>query len=128
MSEIVNSANEDDVITCITNRLSKSNENLAKGMYYVSDINIHYELFNDLWEENGSKLEHTKMPIAGVFMLFHKSVWNKVKFVENSIQFDYIFTEDVRKEGFKTKVATGLYIFHLYRWGRNVNDIRHLEK
>lgn len=128
VKEIVDHASKKDVITCVTNRLNNLNQNLVDGMYNEPDINKHFEVYNRLWDEHGNSLEGTKMPIAGVFMLFHKSVWDKVKFVENSIQFDSLFTEEVKRKGFNTKVAKGLYIFHLYRWGKSVNDIKHLTK
>lgn len=128
VKSVVESASENDVITCRTNRLHLSNRNLVANMYHEPDINKHKETFDKLWNIYGNTLELTEMPIAGVFMLFHKSVWEKAPFNENSIRFDSEFTEAVRNLGFQTKVAKGLYIFHLYRWGRDVNDIRHLQK
>ena len=128
VQEIVERADKDMIITCRTNRLAKSNKNLVPGMYEEGDINKHREVYHSLWEEHGAELEPTDQPIAGVFMLFHKSVWEQVKFREYSIQFDMQFTQDCKKAGFKPMVATGLYIFHLYRWGKNVMDISHLRK
>lgn len=128
VKEIVNSAEITQVITCATNRLRKDNTNVIHELYDESDINVHYDKFNELWRTYGSKLERTKEPIAGVFMLFHKSVWKKVKFIEDAINFDSLFTTMCRQNGFTTHVAKGLYIFHLYRWGRNVADISHLIK
>lgn len=128
VSRIVDGADKTDVVTCVTNRLHPSNENLVPGLYDEPDINVHLEKYTDVWCEHGANLTPTNMPIAGVFMLFHKSVWDQVKFVENSIHFDSVFTRDVKNAGFKTYVAKGLYIFHLYRWGKNINDISHLQK
>lgn len=128
VKRIIDGAKETNVITCATNRLHPSNENLVKGVYDESDIDVHKGVYEYLWKKHGANIEHTNMPIAGVFMLFHKFVWDEVKFKENSIHFDSIFTNEVRKKGFITYVAKGLYIFHLYRWGKNVNNINHLIK
>ena len=128
VKEIIDGADKTMVITCATNRLRKDNTNVIHALYNVSDINIHLKEFERLWGLYGAKIERTREPIAGVCMIFHKSVWEKVKFVENAINFDGLFTVMCRKEGFTTWVARGLYIFHLYRWGRDVSDISHLIK
>ena len=128
VKEIVDNAQEDYIITCRTNRLRKDNTNVLMNFYEDSDIWNHYYKFNELWECFGAELEPTKEPIAGVFMLFHKSAWEKVKFVENAINFDRLFTDMCKREGFKPYLAKGLYIFHLYRWGKDVADISHLIK
>lgn len=128
VKDIVENAQEDYIITCKTNRLRKDNTNVLLDFYDDSDVWTHYYIFKDLWEHFGAELEPTNEPIAGVFMLFHKSVWNEVKFVESAINFDRLFTHDCKKKGFKPHVAKGLYMFHLYRWGRDVSDVSHLIK
>ena len=128
VKEIVDKADEKWLITCKTNRLRKDNTNVYMNYYNETDINAHFHLFNDLWATYGSELAITKEPIAGVFMLFHKSAWNEVQFVENAINFDRLFTDQLKRKGFKTYVANGLYIFHLYRWNRKEGDISHLIK
>lgn len=128
VKEIVDNAQENYIITCKTNRLRKDNTNVIMDVYDESDINVHFDLFNELWETYGAEIEPTKEPIAGVFMLFHKSAWNEVKFVENAINFDRLFTDQLKRKGFIPHVAKGLYIFHLYRWGRDPADTSHLIK
>lgn len=113
--EITDKADISQVITCMTNRLRKDNKNVIQALYEESDIKVHIAKFNELWERYGTTIERTKEPIAGMCMIFHRSVWDKVKF-KNTLNFDNHFTTDVRKEGFTTHVAKGLYIFHLYKW------------
>lgn len=126
VKEITDNADQSQVITAVTNRLRSDNENIIEGLYNEADINVHHEIFNLLWEKHGAKLERTKMPIAGMLMLFHKSVWDQVKFTENAINYDSLFTHHCKQAGFTTHVAKGLYVFHLYRWGRDVGCIDHL--
>lgn len=128
VKEIVENAQEDWIITCMTNRLRQDNTNVIMELYDESDVWVHFYKFKDLWDEFGAELEPTKEPIAGVFMLFHKSAWEEVRFIENAINFDRLFTDMCKKKGYKPHVAKGLYIFHLYRWGRDVADISHLVK
>lgn len=128
VKDIVDNAKETQVITCLTNRLRKDNLNVVLELFDEHDINKHNVFYNKTWSTHKNSLEVTKMPIAGVFMLFHKSVWDKVKFRENEISFDSSFTSECLNAGFTTHVAKGLYIFHLYRWGKDIKDISHLRK
>jgi len=116
LKEITDKADKSQVITCMVNRLRKDNLNVVHELYDESDISIHKKKFDELWGLWETTLQRTKMPIAGVCMVFHKSVWNKVKFRENESNFDNHFTTDVKQAGFTTHVAKGLYIFHLYKW------------
>ena len=104
------------LITCKTNRLRTDNTNVLSDLYDESDVSIHYKKYNELWATYGTQTKRTKEAIAGMFMLFHKSLWDKVKFREYEPNFDNYFTTDCRKAGFTTHVANGLYIFHLYKW------------
>ena len=52
-------------------------------------------------------------------MLFPKSVWEKVGGLkEKSVHVDIEFTNAVRKKGGKVGIAQGLYVLHMYRWGK----------
>ena len=128
VKKITENAQETFVITCVTNRLREDNTNVVHSLYNEADINVHFKKFNELWALYGDRIDKTREPIAGVCMIFHKSVWEKVKFVENAINFDSLFTTHCKTAGFLPCVAKGLYIFHLYRWGRDVADISHLIK
>jgi len=113
---IIKNSNKDMLITCKTNRLRKDNTNVLLELYNENDISIHKKKYKELWKTYGTETQRTKEAIPGMFMLFHKSLWDKVKFKENEPNFDNHFTVDVRQAGFTTHVAKGLYIFHLYKW------------
>lgn len=106
------------IIGCMTNRL-RAPYQLYQGKF-SNDPNIenHIKIANELWEQNGTKV--TDVPIvAGMCMIFHKSVWEQIKFTENSIFFDKEFCNMARQKGMKIGVARGVYLFHLYRWGQS---------
>lgn len=126
VKEITDNAMITQVITCRTNRIRADNENIIHGLNDESDIGVHLKVFDALWEEHGAKLDSTRMPIVGMCMIFHSSVWEKVKFIEEAINFDSLFTTHCKQAGFTTHVAKGLYIFHLYRWGKEVGCVDHL--
>ena len=90
-----------------------------------ADINKHLEIGRWRRDKHGSEviLSHGNSGVAGTFMLFRKKTWKEVGgFKEGGIcidgkMLDYIFCMDVKLTGKRMGVATGLYIFHLYRWG-----------
>lgn len=129
VDQIINVSNENMLITCMTNRLRKANKCVVPGMYDEERISKHMEKYNALWDRYGTFLDNINV-VPGMFMLFHKSLWEKVKFREDTIKFDTLFTMDARAKGMQIKVAKGLYIFHLYRWGKDdpENYIEHLLK
>lgn len=129
VKQIIETIDEDTLFTCMTNRLRKNNKQVLTHLFDETDINVHLNEFERLWSLNGVKMTDTDT-IAGVLMVFHKKVWEKVKFVENAPNFDRIFSGQCRNAGFKTKLALGLYIFHLYRWGKHdpENYVAHLIK
>lgn len=129
VKELVNAADKNCVITCKTNRLRKQNKCVHLPLYDNVNIDHHYAFYNKLWERYGTEFEPTNN-IPGMFMLFHKSVWEKVKFVENDIRFDMLFTHEARRKGYKILLSKGLYIFHLYRWGETEPEkyLQHLIK
>lgn len=123
-------ANPDyDLIGCMTNRLSVK-EQLSSGILVGEDMPISNLIrhSNDLWFNEGVKVKSANL-VAGLCMIFPKSVWEKVGgFPENDITFDRVFCSKVLKSGGKIGIAKGLYIFHLYRWGseKPQNSINHL--
>ena len=125
---IIGTIDENVVFTCMTNRLRRNNPQVVKECFDESDIDKHFNYFNNVWDVYGTKLVDTET-IAGVCMVFHKKVWEKVKFA-NCVTFDRVFSHQARQAGFKTKLALGLYIFHLYRWGKPdpENNIEHLNR
>lgn len=123
---IVEQNKDYSLIGCMTNRLGTKDQ-LAPGMMDEENMTKHKQVFLDLFSLIVSPVSHV---LAGVFMLFPKSVWVKVGgFKEQSIHFDQQFTTDVRRKGGKVGLAKGLYVFHLYRWGKSDprSSISHLK-
>ncbi len=113
--------NEFGLIGCVTNRLGRSIQRIGE-MNNDHDILNHYKIANEIKENNYGIVEDItdKKFIAGLFMLFPKSVWKECKFVENSISFDDSFSKLVRSKGYKLGLMKGLYVYHLYRgWSDN---------
>ena len=125
--EIVRKSEKNYLITCKTNRLRKSNKTVVSNYFENDSVRDHLELNEQLWKENGTNLEPYNLA-AGVCMIFHKSMWEKVKFEENTVVFDRLFSRDFINNGGKIFIAKGLYLFHLYRYGKKdpENNISHL--
>lgn len=111
-------ANPDfDIIGCMTNRLRAAYQLAAGQFSNDADISNHIEIANKLWDNHNTLV--TDVPgVAGMCMIFHKYVWEQIKFEENSIFFDKSFCDKARRLGMKVGVAKGVYMFHLYRWGQ----------
>lgn len=120
-----------DLIGCLTNRLGRPIQR-HKGVF-SNDFNVknHYDIAVDLASRNWGEVDDiTKAKyVAGMFMLFRKSLWNKIKFKENVSNFDDLFSTEVVKSGGKLGLMKGLYMFHCYRiWSDNPKgDREHLK-
>ncbi len=70
--------------------------------------------------------------IAGFFMLFKKSYWEKSPFIDeiydaNGNLFDYCFCRHAQKNNLPIRVIKGVYVFHAYRLLKeNYKDTSHL--
>lgn len=117
-----------DLIGCRTNRL-RGKHQCCQSMFNEANIDIHVKYAEICNNEHFLYIAHTHQPIAGMFMLFRKSLWDRIKFNETAMRFtDKKFSAAVMANGGKLGVAQGLYLFHLYRWGSNnpYTDIEHL--
>jgi hypothetical protein len=125
--ELIKNRGYYDIIGCMTNRL-RDEKQLHNGKFSEeTDILKHKEIAALRWSKFAYKITSAQS-IAGMFMIFHKSTWEKIKFKENSLRFDIIFCIDAAKKDFKIGIAQGLYVFHMYRLGSKdpYNDIKHL--
>lgn len=105
-----------DVITCMTNRIANE-AHCVPNMFDEDSILKHMFTALDLQITYGSQCIDTDVA-PGLLMIFHKSIWHKHKFKENSIIFDRLFSNSVIKAGGKIGLAKGLYLLHLYRYGK----------
>ena len=124
-----------DLFTCQTNRLGNPERCYNNGsMAQDSDILNHIKIARKLEREHGHECVEVKDRIvAGMFMLFHKSVWDDNKFDDHPIictinnhmsSFDVRWTRKIKGS---MKKILGLYCFHTYRLDKKPNDTKHLE-
>lgn len=127
IEEIIKANPQFAVIGCVTNRL-RGGAQVIEGMFDESDISVHMQTATELQEAKRTEVVGA-MGVAGLCMIFHKSVWNKVKFQERTIKFDSMFCSNVAGLGMRIGIATGLYLFHLYRFGKDDprNYTKHLQ-
>lgn len=112
---------EFDLIGCMTNRLGLVYQ-LHNGKI-SDDFNMvnHRKIGKQRFEKYGSDVSETSEYIAGLFMLFPKSVWSKIGgFPEGGVRIrgsfiDWHFSKAVRDAGLRTGIAKGIYLIHLYR-------------
>lgn len=127
IEEIILANPEYDLITCMTNRIGNVFHTVP-NMFDVEEISKHINLanhMNDFWK---AKVTETNI-CPGMLMIFHKSLWNEIKFHECTIFFDKRFSETALRKGKKIGIAKGLYLLHLYRWGQEKpkDYIKHLQ-
>ena len=118
---------EYDVIGCMTNRIGLAYQMPNKVMSEDTDVRNHMNLAFELESTKYAEVVKSPSYVAGHFILFSKKAWNEHKFEEGSILIkkninkkveigfvDYWFTNYFFKKK-RVGIATGLYIFHLYR-------------
>lgn len=118
------------LIGCLTNRLGRSIQRHNGVFSNDHDMRRHYQIACELKDSNWSEVKDITSQgyVAGMFMLFPKSTWNRVKFVENTATFDDQFSREVLRKRGRLGLMTGLYVYHLYRiWSDSpVGDKKHL--
>lgn len=116
IKEIIESNPGYHIIGCMTNRLAVPQQ-LVPEMFNESDIGKHIEMAIQL-QQYRTEVVKSNMA-AGLCLVFHKSIWQKCKFKENTVIFDRLFCMQAKRLGYNIGIAKGLYLFHLYRWGQN---------
>lgn len=118
---------EYSLFTALTNRVGV-HLHCVTGMFNEDSILAHQNKAQELMERFDTEIMETGIA-PGLFMLFHKSTWEQVRgFPEHSITFDRDFSARVKNRGMRIALCKGLYVFHLYRYGKNIKDISHLMK
>ena len=82
------------------------------------DIRVHVAIAEQREADHWAQIKPCMGPVAGMFMLFRKSLWNQVRFRSGTIYFDKRFCSEVQRRGARLGIAQGLYLFHLYRFGK----------
>lgn len=115
-----------DILGPLTNRLG-SNTQLVRDAFDKTDIMYHLNLATDLSAAYWGETLPTNETLAAFCLCFRVSTWKSLGgFQENSLQFDWMFSEMAKKMGFKLGIMTGIYMLHLYRMGRSKDDYSHL--
>ena len=128
IQDVVNSNPAIELFGCMTNRLNVA-EQVVPGMFIETDISRHIATAKRLHSENYGKHKRTRGIIAGLFMLFRVSTWQRVGgFYEPPAPFGYKFDSFFSQKIEKKAILTGVYMFHLYRWGTNdpKSEVKHL--
>lgn len=107
-----------DLIGCRTNRL-RSPFQAIEGAFDQDSLFFHLELAKKLESEYYGVIDELPSPnvVAGMFMLFRKELWLEFPFPERTIQFDMVYSNQLREAGKSLGIAQGLYLLHLYRYG-----------
>lgn len=109
-----------DLLGCMTNRIGSAHQRHNGVMSEDHNILNHIEIASKLHNEKYGEVKEIKQGVAGFLMLFRKSVWDVVKFEENTKHFDTMFCKAVRKNGGKLGLMTGVYVYHQYRpWAKD---------
>ena len=119
------------LISCLTNRLGLKWQ-LPYGFSEDPNILNHAKIADRHYADHYDEVTTSPEPTAGLFMLFPKSTWDKVKFLPgltNGGTFvDWSFSDAVMRTLGKIGIAKGIYIFHFYRFNRkSKRDIDHLK-
>lgn len=120
IGEILNRDSSYSLLGCMTNRLASEYQRPFPGDFDNMNIRDHRARAEELYNKNYGIVEGERRPIAGLFMLFPKKVWNRIKFKEQCISADTKFCKDILRSGGKIGLMKGVYCFHWYR-GNAVN-------
>lgn len=126
---IVDSDPPFDLIGCKTNRLRSAIQCHNGEISEEPDIRKHIAIAHDLLGQNGTDILPVPPPhVAGMFMLFRKSLWDELHFPENTAYFDSEWTWALHARGKQLGIALGIYLWHSYRFGKKdpANYNKHL--
>lgn len=123
--------NTGTVLTCYTNRI----HSLAKEQIHPSS-NFYREgellkLIEVAQKQRALGLTVSQLTgsISGFLMLIPKSIWAAHPFKEGIglLGVDTEWFKRIREAGVKVLRMNGLYIYHLYRLGKDIKDTSHLK-
>lgn len=103
------------LLGAVTNRLASTYQRPFPEDFDNIDIMHHRGRAEQVYREKYGVVGGKNKPIAGLFMLFPKSTWNRVKFAENCIFADKIFCQNVLAKVGRIGVMQGVYVYHWYR-------------
>ena len=120
------------LISCVTNRLGLEWQ-LPYGFCNNPDILVHKERADECFDKYYDEVARSPRQTAGLFMLFPKTTWKAVPFVEGltngGTYVDFTFADQVMRKLGSIGIAKGLYLFHFYRFDKKEGKryTKHLE-
>lgn len=119
------------VFGAYTNRVAYHHQRLAP-MSDNDSIQYHINIAKEMAEKFPFECEPAKN-VAGFFMLFRKSYWEKWPFQDKIInEFGYLFDRHfclhARRNNLPIRIIKGAYVWHSYRIDKNYRDKSHLKE
>jgi hypothetical protein len=120
-----------DLFSCYTNRLGLKYQLHDGKLDDNLDLRHLQKIAQERYDTFGDECEQIKKPIAGIFLLFQRSLFDKIKFDGNVVGddgsfFDYRFTSQVLKLKKTIRLIKGLYVPHYYRAHKHIRNTSHL--
>jgi GT2 family glycosyltransferase len=105
------------LFSCLTNRVTNSNQRYWPILDATTDIIIHRERAEQLWNEIPDMTRRVNGKIAGFMMLFRKETWEEIGgFSEQGIAaVDTDFSLRCNERYGETVILCGMYVFHYFR-------------
>jgi GT2 family glycosyltransferase len=113
------------------NRISYPFQRLLDQPDQNDSIRHHLQIARRLAEDYSDGECQDARTVAGFFLLFRKSYWEKSPFQDgifdaNGNLFDYNFCRMAMKEGWPVRIIQGAYLWHTYRLEKDYRDQSHL--
>lgn len=116
--------NSYEILSCMTNRLGLKYQ-LPYGLMKETDVLKLRDIAEKHYKEYYDEVVPCKNnePTAGLFTLFQKKTWKKLKFEDGLANtggfIDWRFTNGHIKLGHRIGICKGIFIFHYYRMHQN---------
>lgn len=112
------------LIGAVVNRVGGLHQCYNEEFSNNHDMRHHTDIARKIQSECYGVVEETT-GVAGCFMMFRKSTWQKVGgFKEGTIKADTFFNKAIRIQGHgKIGLAKGVYLYHCYRIENTINSL-----
>lgn len=127
----INESDKDKLLTCVTNRIG-TKQQLLEGIHIPhleADIAYHAFVAKTLSISNTPIVTEIST-CSGMLMVFKKSTWEKVKFIEDEafLGVDTEFAKGVRALPYGQILRMNrIYVYHYYRLLEGIKNTSHLK-
>jgi hypothetical protein len=126
--ELIAEKTDCGLITCMTNRCYPTYCMPGQTLSHDYDILNHVKIAKQMEQDHWCEVVPCPPPydpdhegiIFGQFMMFPRRVWKDVGGYRGMVNHDIDFSQKVKKAGYKSGIATGVYIFHAFRPGLKI--------